>query len=381
MIYIFWIAILLSISYGFLIFAFLHHWRRLPVWMPPADWKAHKTKVSVIIPARNEAENIQACLFSIIQQDYPTELFEIIVIDDYSTDQTAVIVSSFRAKNIKLLRLADAPKQTQNSYKKAALEWGISQADGYLIVTTDADCIAERGWLKHLVSYHETTGKTLIAAPVVFHRDRHLLAQFQALDYMGMMLMTGAGIKGGFLSMSNGANLAYRKQLFHQVNGFENINQLASGDDLLLVQKILQQYPDAMGFVKSKQATVKSLPQDSWRSFLLQRLRWAGKSTAYTDHTLKITQMIVFFTCAAIILLPIAAIWLGVDALIIALFLFFVKALADFLLLRKAANFFARPDLMRIFIPAEFIHTLYIFVIGLLASVIKEYTWKGRRVR
>ncbi len=381
MIYVLWIGILLSSSYVFLIYSFLRHWELLPEWKPPLYWKAGKTKVSVIIPARNEAENIESCLSSLIQQDYPSELFEIIIIDDHSTDKTPVMVTAFNAKNVKLFRLADYPVHTQNSYKKAALELGISQAMGDLIVTTDADCIAEQTWLSYLVSYHEDTGKKLIAAPVIFHGDHTLLEQFQALDYMGMMLMTGAGIHGGFLSMSNGANLAYLKKVFQQVNGFEHIDQLASGDDLLLVQKILKKQADAMGFVKSTEATIKSLPQHSWRTFFQQRLRWAGKSTVYTDNTLKVVQMIVFFICAVIILLPIASIWLGKNAIFTAIGLFMVKALADFILLKRAAVFFNRSDLMRIFIPAEFIHTFYIFVVGMVSTFVKSYKWKGRRVR
>ena len=381
MIWIFIGGILLGFSYLLLIFLFLYHWQQAPEWTIPAGWAPAKTTVSVLIPARNEAANIAVCVTSILAQDYPRALFEIIVIDDHSTDNTASIVRAIHAPNLSLIALADYRIENHNSYKKAALEYGISRARGQLIVTTDADCIAEPHWLSHLVSYHEVKDKALLAAPVTFHQDDNFLEQFQALDYLGTMLMTGAGIHGHFLTMSNGANLAYRKDLFHAVNGFENINHLASGDDLLLVQKILTHQPSAMGFVKSSQATIKSIPQKNWKDFLRQRLRWAGKTNAYTDQNLIIIQTVVFLTCASIILLPISALWLGKKALILGGVILFIKSIGDFLLLRRAAHFFSRPKLMRIFFLAELLHTVYIFTIGLLALFIKKIQWKGRRVR
>ena len=381
MIWVYWSVGLAALFYVFAIYSFLYHWQQTPVWCPPAAWSPEATRLTVIIPARNEAENIKACLFSIIQQDYPSTLYEIIVVDDHSTDETAAIVAAFRHPNVKLLSLSDYDLKTTNSYKKAAIELAIANAMGDFIVTTDADCIAPSRWLSHLVSFHELTGKGFIAAPVVFRSDGRLVEQFQALDYAGMMLMTGAGIQGGYLSMSNGANLAYTKALFYGVDGFAGIRHLASGDDLLLVQKIMERYPETMGFVKSRAATVKSIPQRDWHSFLMQRLRWAGKSAAYTDWVLLLIQVVVFFTCVAIIGLLVLAPLVGMPFVLLGIGLLLVKTVGDYLLLRKAAAFFGQSHLMRIFPAAELIHTIYIAVVGGASLFVKKYEWKGRKVQ
>jgi len=377
--WVYWVAGLLALLYSCTIGSFLYHWRQLAAWTVSPEWKPRATRVTVIVPARNEAANIRECLFSILQQDYPDEWYDIIVIDDHSTDGTAAVVNNFKQPKIKLFSLADYELNTTNSYKKAAIELAVSKASGDLIVTTDADCIAPKEWLTHLVSYHEQTGKSLIAAPVIFPQEGGLLEQFQALDYAGMMLMTGAGIEGAFLSMSNGANLAYTKALFHAVDGFAGIRHLASGDDLLLVQKVMKQYPKTMGFVKSKSATVKSLPQKSWHSFIMQRLRWAGKSGAYTDWTILLVQAIVFFSSVFIIALLVLA-PLGGGRGTLAAGLLLVKTIADYLLLRKATAFFGQSRLMGIFPVAELMHTIYIAIVGGASFFVKKYEWKGRRV-
>ncbi|GJM32199.1 MAG: glycosyl transferase [Saprospiraceae bacterium] len=360
---------------------YLYWWRRLPEWSLPTKFKP-QTFVSILIPARNEAINIAACLQSILSQNYPTQLIEIIVIDDFSDDLTPEIVQGFNDVRIRYLSLADFVQESdQQAYKKKAIETGINQANGSLIITTDADCQLPYNWLALLVSYYEAKNPVFIASPVNFTRENSTLERFQSLDFAGMMLVTGAGIQGKFMHLCNGANLAYPKKVFQEVDGFAGIDNLASGDDMLLLQKVAHRYPNRIGFVKSAEATALTSPMPDWRSFLSQRLRWASKSTAYREWRITLTLALVFAFCINIIFSLVSVFWWGSFGLALFLGQLFLKTLVDFVMLRRATDFFERQDLMRGYFIAQIYHIAYIAIIGLLANMQQNYVWKGRRVK
>ena len=387
----------LSLFYIYIVFRYLEAWKALPYWFIPVDFQA-VTKVSILIPARNEAANIVACLHSICQQNYPTSLFELLVIDDHSTDNTAEIVKKYYLKTksnwkntssfyesppqLQLLHLADyLQAKSSQSFKKKAIEMGIAHAKGELIVTTDADCKVPKNWLNYIVSFYEKKRTQFIAAPVCFYEENSLLERFQSLDFMGMMGVTGAGIHRRFMNMCNGANLAYPKKVFYEVNGFEGIDQLASGDDMLLMQKIAQKYPQAIGFVKNKAATVFTKAKPTWPSFFQQRIRWASKSRAYKEWRVSFILAMVFFFCCSIIFSAVMIAFWGIKAMMLLLFQLIIKGIMDYLFLKKMALFFNRKDLMKSFLASFFLHIFYIFAIGILGNVIKKYKWKGRLTR
>lgn len=377
------ITVLLAIFYVSIIVRYVQGWKLLPEWQAPAGFQP-AVSVSILIPARNEAENIETCLQSVLQQTYPADLFEIIVLDDHSEDATFDVVKNFSEvySNIRVVRLADFvfPDETQ-SFKKKAIETGIGLAVGDLIVTTDADCRVPQDWLLLLASLFETKKAKFIAAPVVFHREKNLLEKFQSLDFMGMMGVTGAGIFRRMNQMCNGANLAYPKAVFKEVNGFYGIDHLASGDDMLLMQKIAARYPEGIYFLKSRGATVVTQAKPDLRSFLSQRLRWATKSANYQDWRVTAILGMVFLFCWSVVFSLLAGAWFGWPALLLAVSLFSVKAIADYLFLKHMALYFGRQELMKSFLPAQFLHFGYILVVGTMANFIKRYNWKGRKVR
>lgn len=359
-------------------------WRSLPQWEIPKDYSA-QTSVDVLIPARNEATNIEACLHSIFQNDYPTDQFQVWVIDDHSEDQTAAIVKALQLKysNLNLLQLKDfAPKRAAvTSGKKQALATAIAASKNKLIATTDADCTVPNQWLHYIVSYYQAENKPFIAAPVNFTTEQNLLERFQSLDFVGMMQITGAGIAQGWMHMSNGANLAYTRAVFEQVDGFQGIDHLASGDDMLLMQKIARQFPGSIGFLKNPKATVHTRAQATLKRFIQQRIRWASKSSHYPEWRVTMALAGVFFFCWSILgsflLIPLQVSFF----LPLFLSLFLIKAWIDFLFLKQATQFFQRPDLMKVFWRSQILHILYICMIGLLTNVRKKYQWKGREVK
>lgn len=382
----------LAVLYAALLAQYVRGWRRLPTWSVPLDF-APKTSVTVLVPARNEAANISACLHAILACNYPQHLLEILVLDDFSTDDTARIVSEIAAANagrVRLLRLEEQP-QPVFSGKKKALELGVSCARGELIATTDADCLVPVDWLLLLVSLFEAHRPGAIVAPVLLHRERTSFQRFQALDFAGMMGITGAGIGMGWHLMGNGANLCYAKATFEAVGGYAGNLDRASGDDLFLLGKIAAPPPapppngrgeagDGAYFLKNLAATVRTLPSPDLRTFVQQRLRWGTKNAGLPDPGLKAALAIVFLLCCTILLntvllffIPMLGwVWLAQLAL---------KAVADYGLLREMCTFFERRALLRGFWPAFFGHTAYIAGIGAASLCVKKYTWKGRRVR
>lgn len=359
---------------------YISNWEALEVWETPKDYLP-KTKISVIIPVRNESENIQNCIQSILSQKYPAHLFEVIVIDDHSVDDTYSILKSNDDPRLKVLRLADfIDDKNEKSFKKKAIQIAIDQADGNLIATTDGDCIAPGRWLQRMAHLFESKNVKFIAAPVNFYKENSLLEYFQSIDFTGMMGITGAGIQGGFMNMCNGANLAYSKKAFYEVDGFTGINHLASGDDMLLMQKIAKKFPGEIAYLKNKEATIQTKAQETWEGFFNQRIRWASKSSDYKEW--KVTAMLgaVWLFCIALFMTFISIAFFGLAGLLMLLYPLLVKVLMDYFLLSKTTRFFDRQDLMKYFLPAQFMHIFYIVSVGTLSIFIKKYKWKGRSV-
>lgn len=381
---------------------YLRGWRALPVWQMPKDFEP-RAFVSVVIAARNEAANIEPCLRSVMQGTYPSDLLEIIVVDDFSEDDTAEKVRQLQGARdkpiVRLIRLSDLPS---GAGKKAALTAGIAQARGPLIVTTDADCVAPEDWLRYVVSrFHpgpppsagqalsspaEGGGPGLLVAPVAFHRETTLFQRFQSLDFLGLMGIAGAGIHDGFQRMGNGANLAFPKAVFEDVGGYAGSEHLASGDDMFLIAKINRRCPGSVFFLKNAAATVLTEAKPGLRSFVRQRLRWGTKNAALSEWPVRLVLLAVFLFCWSILINSVLAVVSVISRgdmspLATLTGQLTAKAVFDYLFLREMCRFFGRRDLLRWFVPSFFLHTLYIPALGAAALLWRTYEWKGRRVR
>jgi cellulose synthase/poly-beta-1,6-N-acetylglucosamine synthase-like glycosyltransferase len=369
-----WIIVVFLLAYGLLLFFYKRAWDHTESFI--IDPAHARTFISVIIPARNEEKNIKSLLTSLQQQSYPKELFEIIVVDDFSTDATASIVNSFGLINLHLV----SPQGTsEDSSKKKAIEAGISQARGELIVTTDADCQLPVNWLQAISSFYKNKKASFIAAPVKFSHDSSLLQVFQALDFMTLQGITAASVSSGFHNMCNGANLAYRKQSFEAVNGFAGIDKVASGDDMLLMHKIWKQEPGKVFYLKSREAIVSTPPMLSWKTFYNQRKRWASKTLVYEDYRiLAVLAFIYLFNCLFFVLL-IASAWHPVYALYAIGFLL-AKMLIEWPFVHAVAKFYGEQQLMKYFPLFQPLHVLYTVVVG-FTSQLGSYEWKGRRTK
>lgn len=345
---------------------------------PPA--RRGRPFVSVIIPARNEQKYIGACLESVLRQTYSSQKMEVIVADDHSTDQTASVVVAFHAKheNVRLLRMADheVPDGLQ-SFKKHAIATAISLAKGNLIVTTDADCVVPPKWIESLVELYQSSNCSFIATPVsMISAKAGFFPAFQALDFMTLQGITGAVVKSGFAHMCNGASLAYEKASFERVGGFSGIDHVASGDDMLLMEKIAGN--ERVGYLQEPAAVVETHAADTVREFLQQRIRWASKSAEYKSRRLKLVLIWVFLVNVWWLILCLHAIFIH-DWLLFGVYVL-LKIVGELVFLYPVARFFNRAALLKWFVPAQPVHVLYTVTAGVLGNF-KTYTWKGRTVR
>jgi cellulose synthase/poly-beta-1,6-N-acetylglucosamine synthase-like glycosyltransferase len=375
------IIIALFFCYSLLIIYYWQAWRSIPDYTTTTS--IPKTKISIIIPARNEEKNIGQLLKVLQKQTYPSTLLEIIVVDDHSTDATAAIVQQF--PTVKLIQLKE---EGINSYKKKAIETGIASASGELIVTTDADCLPLSNWLKTIAAFKEEKKSVFIAAPVNLtpcpsplrgEGGVRLLSIFQQLDFMVLQGITGAAVYKKNLSMCNGANLAYGKNIFNEVNGFDGIDNIASGDDMLLMHKIWKRYPDEIHYLKSKEAIVSTRPMKTWKEFFNQRIRWASKAKHYDDKRIFLVLLLVYLFNLSFLVLAIAGFfshhyWFWLAGLWLA------KTLTELPFVYAVACFFNKQSLIKYFFFFQPLHIFYTIVSGLFGQFGK-YEWKGRRVK
>ena len=336
---------------------------------------------SIVIPARNEEKNIGDCLASVFQNQYPATHFEVLVIDDHSTDKTAEIVSRLQTQhpNLRLLSLAQLLNGAINSYKKKAIELAIGQSAGEWIITTDADCIVPENWLHNFNGFIQQNQPAFIAAPVSFLRQPSWVSLFQSLDFMSLQGITAASVAAGFHSMCNGANLAYQKKAFDKVNGFSGIDTIASGDDMLLMHKINKQFPGKARYLFSRQSIVKTQPAASWKSFINQRIRWASKANKYDDKRIFYVLLLVYFFNVALFVLFVAAFFVP-QLFLFWLMLLLVKTVTELYFLFPVAAFFGQKDQLKWFPFLQPVHIVYTVAAGWLGKF-GSYEWKGRNVK
>ncbi len=370
---------LLLLAYCVLILSYYYFFKRLTVFKP-AFCATPKTGFSIIIPARNEEDNITGCIESILANNYPPSLFEIIIADDFSTDNTAGVVKKLQQQfpNIVLIQLSELVVDKLNSYKKKAIELAISRSSKEWILTTDADCIVPCNWLKLFDGYIQTHHPVFIAAPVSFKRKNTFISIFQSLDFMSLQGITAASVSAGFHSMCNGANLGYAKSIFYEAGGFKGVDQIASGDDMLLMHKIQLLHPKKIGFLFNSRAIVHTDPMPDISSFINQRIRWASKSTSYTDKRIFGVLLLVYLTNLMLLILLIAGIFYYPLLFFFFLFLL-IKTVSELIFLSPVSIFFKQKKLLWWFPLMQPFHIFYTVISGFLGKFGK-YQWKGRTV-
>ena len=376
------IAIMLVISsiYSGLICLLVFGWKKLRVQeLRKLPDEYPYVFVSVVIAARNEESNIVSCLSDLLNQDYARDYFEIVVTDDHSTDNTVLRVKELQQEHpcLKLVLLAE--EEPNKSGKKAAINAGVNRARGELILATDADCRVKTHWVASMASYYKEHKPQMISAPVVFKPQKNNFFQaFTELEFISLIASGAAAIGINKPLMSNGANLAFQRETFLDLNVFESNSNWASGDDMFLMHGIQKRFgAGSIHFLKSLSAVVETYPPSSLREFVMQRIRWGSKTKAYPSSFNGFVAIIVFLN-SLMLLLSTALAFFFPALLPFLIISWFLKITSDFLLLGEACSFLGRRKLLRWFAPFQIIHIFYITFIATLA-LIKGYQWKERK--
>ena len=375
-----WIVTILTILYAGLLLAYRYWYHKLNIFEGEGSVTSlanHYTYFTIVIPARNESQHIKKCVDAILAQNYPADFFEIIVIDDFSEDDTAFIVKAMQEKNsqVHLLSLADYYKENEiSSFKKKAIEKAVLHAKGDWIITTDADCIAPPDWLLLYHQYIVQNKPVFVAAPVMFVQEGGILNTFQVLDFLALQGITAAAVGAGKHSMSNGANLAFEKSAFIAVGGYQGVDEIASGDDMFLMHKMKKTLSNRIGYLFHPDAIVSTKAMGQWKDLIMQRIRWASKARFYDDNSIFWVLLLVYLYNFSFLLLLLLG---SFETLLISLAF---KTFFELFFLDEVARFYHLKPVLKWFVFFQPIHIMYTIIAGLFGQV-KTYTWKGRRVK
>jgi len=367
------VVFILLVNYVHFILKIYYGLKKLPV----SNNKSRCNSVSVIIPFRNESENILQSLQSLLMQDYPSDSFEVIYVNDNSDDDSAVKLSSaIKESNFKIIDADDSG--SSRAFKKRAVAQAIDAAKGEVILTTDADCTHNKEWISTMLSLFDDE-TAMVAGPVEFTSIDKLFSKIQRLEFRGLIL-AGAGLIGcGKPLTCSAANLAYRKDVFYEVDGFNDNLNLSSGDDELLMQKISSTGKYKISFCSDSKALVTTSYNKTVNDFFSQRKRWASKGVFYNDKILVARLVLIFFFYLAIPALFIASFFS-----LVYFYLFLItlgsKIITEYLVIKKGEKIIYKTSLLKYFLIAEIFQIVYI-IIASVGGIAGNFTWKGREVK
>ena len=332
--------------------------------------------VSVIIAFRNEETHLKKLVSQLITQDYPNQKFEIIFVNDHSSDGSKKAIQEVIVRNkdcnLRILELVDGVFGKKNALKK-----GIECSKGSWIVFTDADCGVNSMWLYELMKHSAGAKCKMILGPVKMHPDNTIQSIF-CLDFASLQAVTEGACGIGKPFLSNGANLAFEKVSYEKLQEIDG-ETYSSGDDVFLLHSFLKVFGnDCVSYAKSKMAIVETAAPKTFEDFFRQRIRWASKAKGYQNLWAGYTALLVLITNMLIFIAGIVSIFspLLASYLLICLSLRFISEMAIFV---RSLPFYSQNKLL-IYYP--FVLPFYPIYIGVVAigTLRGSYSWKNRRV-
>lgn len=334
--------------------------------------KKSDVKVSVLIAARNEEKNIERLLKSIYNQSFEKELFEVIIIDDHSDDDTFSIIENFSKTykdfNLKVFK-------ADNEGKKLAISQALHLAENELVLVTDADCVLKSTWIESIVDFYKRENCKMILAPVLLSPAETFFEKIQVLEHLSLIGSTAGSAEIGFPVMCNGANMAYERAAALECEKFRKDFNIASGDDMFLMEQFSKNYGHKnVRFLLSKSAIVETKTCKTISEFFRQRRRWVSKTKSYTSWKIIATALVVFFFNLSIVSLFVSSFF--IPALWSIYFLLtLLKFFIDYPLLKNITSFMNQGSLLRWTLPLEFIYPFYV-VITAISGMLVNVKWK-----
>ncbi len=346
-------------------------WYRIPCTKPGKMMEA-PLFFSVLIPFRNEQHSIGGLIASLDTLDYPDDQFEVLFVNDHSSDKGPSLVESAcaRHRNWNMIHLEGG------TGKKAALSLGISRARFAIIVTTDADCQVPTGWLKSYATVYQDRQAQFVAGSVeLTYKDQTLPVMFQCFEQTALTGITGVTMFCGIPTMCNGANLSFRKEAFNAVNGYQGNADIPSGDDQFLLKKISNKYPTEVFFLKGPETQVQTGTMESWEAMLQQRIRWAGKWKS-TGGVVSLMAVFIGVTYASLLLSLIMLAYSPMYEFVLTVLV--AKLVMDAIFVRVVSGKGLSFRSLTFWPIIQVIYPFYTLYVA-WKSVRGDYIWKGRR--
>jgi glycosyltransferase involved in cell wall biosynthesis len=331
-----------------------------------SDLRAQGRKVAIVIACRNEESSIPYLFTDLISQDYPQELTEVIIVDDWSYDSTTIIASAYgQIKNLKILK-------NSGRGKKSAILTGIEAAESDLIITTDADCRFDRKWISTIVSFYEDNDPHLIIGPVSVKDKRGFFYRFQELEFLSLQAITAGTSAAGDPVMCNAANLAFSKESWLKHNS-EMKGEILSGDDIFFLHSLKRDEDARIFWLESMDALVRTGPSETLASFMRQRARWISKSASYSDRYTIVIGIVTFVTILELVTLFAAGF---INPVFFRYFIagFLIKSIADLLILAEITKRRKRQDLLPWFLPSQLVYPFYVLAVAVY-SLFRKNKW------
>jgi biofilm PGA synthesis N-glycosyltransferase PgaC len=331
------------------------------------------TRATLLIPFRNEAENLPGLLDDLYSQTYPSSLFQVVFIDDHSEDNSRNVVESLTANRNGYSCLTLPIDKTG---KKDALYVGVQHAENDWIIQVDADCRIDDGFIAAHISHLERHPSDLVAGLVITKKESGgFMESFERLDLLSMGGVAAASFILKKPMMCSGANLAYSKELYLETRSYDPSGAVASGDDMFLMIGA-RKLGRSFSYLLSPQSVVRTKPVLSLSEFIKQRVRWGSKTLHYRQSDIQLLAILVVLTNMTLLLTPVWifyapdnwAGWLGMWA---------AKTLADGALIYNVSRPVNQQYVMKRFLLASIVY-YPVFLMILIRSIFGPGGWKGR---
>ena len=370
----------LSVLYSSLLLWLYVHWTKIPTTTGAVVASEPLPSLTVVIPVRNEASTLPDLLRDLAEQTNAEGgplTFEVLVVDDASTDDTLTRANNFKAANLQLRVFSlEIPCGFTGSHKKLALQQAIESTQSEVVVTTDGDCRVGPRWLSTIQQHFARHQLLLVSGPVTFTREQTLFERLQTIEFASLIGTGAACLRAGYPTMGNGANLAFSRAAFLEVDGYAGNLHVPSGDDEFLLQKIAERFPRRMSFLKQTEATVCSYAKPSVGEFYQQRKRWASKWRLHRRHSVAALAVFIFTYHLCVLLVVVLTLTGQYSGWVLGLQLL-PRVVLEYLFLRSVLDLMEKKLSMNLFLLMQLIYSPYAVFFGLRANF-GGYTWKQR---
>ena len=365
------VPVLLTLVYsGFLLYCIFG---ALRLYRKGTQLSAEFPSLSVVVPVRNEAGMLVKTLEALSRQNYSGE-WEVICVDDRSTDGSGELLEDFCRQHAHF-RCVHVPVNSVAvpSPKKRALMVGFKEAKGEILMTTDADCVPPPHWLQSMAS-NFTPSVGIVQGPKKITGPDNLLTRYQKLEVFGFVSIEASTFSMGKPLLASAPSLAYRKDLFEAAKGFEGMEHLESGDDDMLVHRMVNLPGGKVRYNLDMDSFVATPAVSSWRTLLTQRARWSSNGTRYQDkkYVTLLAGLFAFYLWLFIAPLPVLWGWMPLSYGLIP---FAVKCLLDFTFLTQTGVKFKQEHLLRDFWWVQILN-IPIVVASVILGQLGLYRWK-----